>query len=167
MKKISLQNQPIFLLNGEVIWQASDSSLSEELHGKCVQMLLMYTLVSASPCSWVAYLSFVLLPFDATDFLTTAKKFENLAATVGPRLPVSSFVSVVSSDWIGSPASFLGASTAAGAELSSALSVSLLTNKFELTIMRREYLSDYVRMLSNKSALKKYPKSCVKIIPFR
>ena len=32
MKKIALQKQPIFLLNGEVIWQASDSSLSKELH---------------------------------------------------------------------------------------------------------------------------------------
>ena len=27
-----MQNAPIFLLNGEVIWQASDSSLSKELH---------------------------------------------------------------------------------------------------------------------------------------
>ena len=32
MKKIALQKQPIFLLNGEVIWQASDSSLSIVLH---------------------------------------------------------------------------------------------------------------------------------------
>ena len=31
-KKIALQKQPIFLLNGEVIWQASDSPLSKELH---------------------------------------------------------------------------------------------------------------------------------------
>ena len=30
---IAFQKQPIFLLNGEVIWQASNSSLSEELHG--------------------------------------------------------------------------------------------------------------------------------------
>ena len=30
---IALQKQPIFLLNGEVIWQASDSSLTKELHG--------------------------------------------------------------------------------------------------------------------------------------
>ena len=28
-----MQNAPIFLLNGEVIWQASDSSLSKDLHG--------------------------------------------------------------------------------------------------------------------------------------
>ena len=33
MKKIALQKQPIFLLNGEVIWQASDSSWTKELHG--------------------------------------------------------------------------------------------------------------------------------------
>ena len=32
-KKIAFQKQPIFLLNEEVIWQASDSSLSNELHG--------------------------------------------------------------------------------------------------------------------------------------
>ena len=31
--KLLKQMQPIFLLNGEVIWQASDSSLSKELHG--------------------------------------------------------------------------------------------------------------------------------------
>ena len=28
-----MQKEPIFLLNGEVIWQASDSPLSKELHG--------------------------------------------------------------------------------------------------------------------------------------
>ena len=31
-KMNSLQKQPTFLLNGEVIWQASDSPLSKELH---------------------------------------------------------------------------------------------------------------------------------------
>ena len=29
---IALQKQPIFLLNGEVIWRASDSPLSKELY---------------------------------------------------------------------------------------------------------------------------------------
>ena len=29
---IALRKQPIFLLNGEVSWQASDSPLSKELH---------------------------------------------------------------------------------------------------------------------------------------
>ena len=29
---ITLQKQPIFLLNGEVIWHASDSPISKELH---------------------------------------------------------------------------------------------------------------------------------------
>ena len=33
IKKSVLQKQPIFLLNGEVIWQATDSSLSKEIHG--------------------------------------------------------------------------------------------------------------------------------------
>ena len=33
IKKISSQKQPIFLLNGEAIWQARDSPLSKELHG--------------------------------------------------------------------------------------------------------------------------------------
>ena len=33
IKNIALQKEPIFLLNGEVIWQASDSPLSKELHG--------------------------------------------------------------------------------------------------------------------------------------
>ena len=33
IKMIALQKQPIFLLNGEVIWQVSDSPLSKELHG--------------------------------------------------------------------------------------------------------------------------------------
>ena len=33
IKMIDLQKQPIFLLNGEVIWQASNSPLSKELHG--------------------------------------------------------------------------------------------------------------------------------------
>ena len=28
--------QPGLLFNGEVIWQASDSTLSEELHGVCI-----------------------------------------------------------------------------------------------------------------------------------
>ena len=32
IKKIALQKQPIFLLNGEVIWQASDTPLTKELH---------------------------------------------------------------------------------------------------------------------------------------
>ena len=32
IKNIALQKEPIFLLNGEVIWQASDSPLSKELH---------------------------------------------------------------------------------------------------------------------------------------
>ena len=32
LKKIALQKQPNFLLNGEVIWQASESPLSKELH---------------------------------------------------------------------------------------------------------------------------------------
>ena len=32
IKMIALQKQPIFLLNGEVIWQVSDSPLSKELH---------------------------------------------------------------------------------------------------------------------------------------
>ena len=31
MKKIALQNNLSFLLNGEVIWQASDSSLTKDL----------------------------------------------------------------------------------------------------------------------------------------
>ena len=31
---IAFQKQHIFLLNEEVIWQASDSSLSKGLHGK-------------------------------------------------------------------------------------------------------------------------------------
>ena len=31
IKKIALEKQPIFLLNWEVIWQASDSPLSKEL----------------------------------------------------------------------------------------------------------------------------------------
>ena len=30
IKKIALQKQPIFLMNGEVIWQDSDSPLSKE-----------------------------------------------------------------------------------------------------------------------------------------
>ena len=30
---IYFKKQPSLLLNGEVIWQASDSSLSKELHG--------------------------------------------------------------------------------------------------------------------------------------
>ena len=29
---IAFQKQPIFLLNGEVIWQASDAPLTKELH---------------------------------------------------------------------------------------------------------------------------------------
>ena len=33
IKNIAFQKEPIFLLNGEVIWQASDSPLSKELHG--------------------------------------------------------------------------------------------------------------------------------------
>ena len=34
IKNNTLQTQPIFLLNGEVIWQASDSSLNtKEFHG--------------------------------------------------------------------------------------------------------------------------------------
>ena len=37
IKKIALQKQPIFLLNGEVIRQASDSSLSKELHALTVR----------------------------------------------------------------------------------------------------------------------------------
>ena len=37
-----MQNAPIFLLNGEVIWQASDSSLSKELHdlGGTIKLVL-------------------------------------------------------------------------------------------------------------------------------
>ena len=32
-----MQKEPIFLLNGEVIWQARDSPLSKELHGLVVK----------------------------------------------------------------------------------------------------------------------------------
>ena len=32
IKKIASLKQPLFLLNGEVIWQAGDSSLTKELH---------------------------------------------------------------------------------------------------------------------------------------
>ena len=39
IKNIALQKEPIFLLNGEVIWQASDSPLSKELHGSILSHL--------------------------------------------------------------------------------------------------------------------------------
>ena len=45
IKNIALQKQPIFLLNGEIIWQASDSSLTKEVHGvnlKPNQVRLLY-----------------------------------------------------------------------------------------------------------------------------
>ena len=56
IKNIAFQKEPIFLLNGEVIWQASDSPLSKELHGQTVglfhvryhplcQMQLIYLIV--------------------------------------------------------------------------------------------------------------------------
>ena len=35
--KACLTKQPVFLLNGEVIWQVSDSPLSKELHG-CIHV---------------------------------------------------------------------------------------------------------------------------------
>ena len=35
---MALQKEPIFLLNGEVIGQASDSPLSKELHGMKVKI---------------------------------------------------------------------------------------------------------------------------------
>ena len=38
----------IFLLNGEVIWQASDSSLSKELHG-----LDNFTIAKSHGADWV------------------------------------------------------------------------------------------------------------------
>ena len=38
IKKITLQKQLIFLLNGEVIWQASDSPLSKELHVEVIRI---------------------------------------------------------------------------------------------------------------------------------
>ena len=40
IRKIAIQKQPIFLLDGEVNWQASDSPLSKELHGKAVCVCL-------------------------------------------------------------------------------------------------------------------------------
>ena len=43
IKKIALQKQHIFLLNGEVIWQASDSPFSKEPH------VLTYLLNQSDP----------------------------------------------------------------------------------------------------------------------
>ena len=37
--KACLTKQPVFLLNGEVIWQVSDSPLSKELHGIALTIL--------------------------------------------------------------------------------------------------------------------------------
>ena len=42
IKNIALQKKPIFLLNGEVIWQASDSPLSKELHGETFRVIIRY-----------------------------------------------------------------------------------------------------------------------------
>ena len=42
--KTALEKQPIFLLNGEVIWQASDSPLSKELQDLPILLSLYYSL---------------------------------------------------------------------------------------------------------------------------
>ena len=38
IKKIASLKQPLFLLNGEVIWQAGDSSLTKELHASAFKV---------------------------------------------------------------------------------------------------------------------------------
>lgn len=97
----------------------------------------------------MAYFSLVLLPLDATDFLTTAKKLENRSPTVGPLLADSSFASVVSSDGTGSPASLRGESLGAtGAVLSSALSVSLLKKGgFFIFVFGKQNFEDFVLLI--------------------
>ena len=61
IKKIAFQKQPIFLLNGEVMWQASDSPLStKELH-ECYKTFLKVNLQSLHfPAIWNISFQYIL-----------------------------------------------------------------------------------------------------------
>ena len=61
IKKIAFQKQPIFLLNGEVMWQASDSPLStKELH-ECYKTFLKVNLQSLHfPVIWNTIFQYIL-----------------------------------------------------------------------------------------------------------